>query len=99
MVFHEPDSLTPSSLPSGDVGSAVELLEEVYTRPGSTSPSMSFVFRKVLEEGKEEAVDKCKTHTHSYVCEDFTSTRCFSWSRWSSEENKHQKPSCWWMAK
>lgn len=67
MVFHEPDSLTPSSLPSGDVGSAVELLEEVYTRPGSTSPSMSFVFRKVLEEGKEEAVDKCKTHTHTQL--------------------------------
>lgn len=45
----------------------MELLEEVYTRLGSTSPSMSFVFRKVLEEGNDEAVDKCKTHTHTHT--------------------------------
>lgn len=57
----------PSSLPSGDVDSAVELLEDVYTKPGSTSPSMSFVFRKVLEEGNDEAVDKCKTLTHTHT--------------------------------
>lgn len=39
----------------------MELLEEVYTRPDSSSPSMSFVFRKVLEEGNDEAVDKRKS--------------------------------------
>lgn len=59
--------MTVSPLPSGDVGSAVELLEDVYTSPGSSSPSMSFVFRKVLEDGNEEAVDKCKTLTHAHT--------------------------------
>lgn len=94
VLFHEKSitspSLSPSPsslpLPSGDVDSAVELLEDVYTKPGSTSPSMSFVFRKVLEEGNDEAVDKCKTHTHSHtqncLCED---------PRRLNEEDKHQK--------
>uniref|UniRef100_H3CPU5 Uncharacterized protein n=1 Tax=Tetraodon nigroviridis TaxID=99883 RepID=H3CPU5_TETNG len=56
MVFVNNTAL--AHIKNGDVGSAVELLEEVYTSPGSTSPSMSFVFRKVLEDGNEEAVDK-----------------------------------------
>lgn len=50
-----------SSLLSGHVSSAVELLEGVYTRPDAIPSSMSFVFRKLLEEGNEEALDKCKT--------------------------------------
>lgn len=46
---------------SGDFDSAVELLEEIYMNPNSTHPSMSFVFRKVLESGNDKALDKCKT--------------------------------------
>lgn len=45
--------------------SAVELLEEVVTRSDGTSPSMSFVFRKILEEENDKALDKCKTLTHT----------------------------------
>ncbi|TNM99530.1 hypothetical protein fugu_012563 [Takifugu bimaculatus] len=56
MVFVNNTAL--AHIKNGDVGSAVELLEEVYTRPQSSSPSMSFVFRKVLEEGNDEALDK-----------------------------------------
>ena len=49
--------------------SAVEVLEEQYTRPDSVKPSIAFVFRKVLEENNEKAIDKCKTHKHSeYMC-------------------------------
>lgn len=55
----------PSTFSSGDVESAVEVLEEVYTSPDNKSPSMSFVFRKVLEEGHDKALDKCKRHTQS----------------------------------
>lgn len=50
---------------SGDVESAVEVLEEVFTRPDSTSPSMSFVFRKILEEENDKALDKRKTLAHT----------------------------------
>ncbi|XP_011601434.2 leucine-rich PPR motif-containing protein, mitochondrial [Takifugu rubripes] len=56
MVFVNNTAL--AHIKNGHVGSAVELLEEVYTRPQSSSPSMSFVFRKVLEEGNDEALDK-----------------------------------------
>lgn len=45
--------------------SAVELLEEVVTRSDGASPSMSFVFRKILEEENDKALDKCKTLTHT----------------------------------
>lgn len=57
-----------SNLPtflSGDLESAVELLESVYTSPDSTNPSMSFVFRKILEDDNDKAIDKRKTHTHT----------------------------------
>lgn len=37
------------------------LLEDIYTRPDGPTSSMSFVFRKLFEEGSEEALDKCKT--------------------------------------
>ncbi|XP_042289821.1 leucine-rich PPR motif-containing protein, mitochondrial [Thunnus maccoyii] len=43
---------------SGDLESAVEMLETVYTSPDSTGPSMSFVFRKVLEDDNDKALDK-----------------------------------------
>lgn len=55
-------SLSPLS---GDVDSAVEVLEAVFTSPDSTNPSISFVFRKVLEDDNDKALDKCKTHTHA----------------------------------
>ncbi|XP_019715884.1 leucine-rich PPR motif-containing protein, mitochondrial [Hippocampus comes] len=42
----------------GDLESAVELLEEVYTRADGKSPSMAFVFRKILEEKDDKAMDK-----------------------------------------
>ncbi|XP_028279212.1 leucine-rich PPR motif-containing protein, mitochondrial [Parambassis ranga] len=43
---------------NGDVETAVELLEGVYTSPDSSNPSMSFVFRKILEEDNDHALDK-----------------------------------------
>uniref|UniRef100_A0A672JS65 Pentacotripeptide-repeat region of PRORP domain-containing protein n=1 Tax=Salarias fasciatus TaxID=181472 RepID=A0A672JS65_SALFA len=43
---------------NGDLDSAVELLEGVYTSPDSTNPSISFVFRKVLEADDDKALDK-----------------------------------------
>lgn len=46
---------------SGDVESAVELLDSLYTSPDNNNHSMSFVFRKVLEEDNDKALDKCKT--------------------------------------
>lgn len=49
------------------------MLEEIYTRPDSTNPSMSFVFRKVLEDDNDKAVDKCKT---SIMCMCRTNTNC-----------------------
>ncbi len=56
----------PPVIFSGDVDSAVEMLESVFTSSDSTSPSMSFVFRKVLEEDNDKALDKCKTHRHTW---------------------------------
>lgn len=47
--------------------SAVELLEDIYAAPGNSDLNMSFVFRKVLEEGNGEAVDKRKSHTAVFV--------------------------------
>ncbi|XP_061600932.1 leucine-rich PPR motif-containing protein, mitochondrial [Cololabis saira] len=43
---------------NGDMDSAVELFEGLYTSPNSTNPSMSFVFRKVLESGNDKVLDK-----------------------------------------
>lgn len=66
------------------------MLEDVYARPECSHSSMSFVFRKLFEEGNEEALDKCKTklslwglYAHS--------------SRWLNEDDKHAKARwCWW---
>ncbi|KAM9726781.1 leucine-rich PPR motif-containing protein, mitochondrial [Menidia menidia] len=43
---------------NGQVDTAVELLDGLYTSPDSTNPSMSFVFRKVLESGDDKVLDK-----------------------------------------
>uniref|UniRef100_UPI003AAF326F leucine-rich PPR motif-containing protein, mitochondrial n=1 Tax=Centroberyx gerrardi TaxID=166262 RepID=UPI003AAF326F len=43
---------------NGDLESAVEILEAVYTSPDSTGPSMSYVFRRILEDDNEKAIDK-----------------------------------------
>ncbi|KAM9344741.1 leucine-rich PPR motif-containing protein, mitochondrial [Symphorus nematophorus] len=43
---------------NGNVDSAVEVLEEVFTSQGSSSPSVSFVFRKIMEEDNDKALDK-----------------------------------------
>uniref|UniRef100_A0A3Q0RVT7 PROP1-like PPR domain-containing protein n=1 Tax=Amphilophus citrinellus TaxID=61819 RepID=A0A3Q0RVT7_AMPCI len=56
MVFVNNTAL--GHIKNGDVESAVELLEGIYTSPDSTNPSMSFVFRKVLESGNDHAIDK-----------------------------------------
>lgn len=46
------------SVLSGDVDAAVELLDGIYTAPNSTNPSMAFIFRKLLESGNDQALDK-----------------------------------------
>ncbi|KAF7662498.1 hypothetical protein LDENG_00234790 [Lucifuga dentata] len=56
MVFINNTAL--AHIKNGDLDSAVELLEAVYTSPDSTSPSMSFIFRKILEDDNDKAVDK-----------------------------------------
>ncbi|XP_035519728.1 leucine-rich PPR motif-containing protein, mitochondrial [Morone saxatilis] len=43
---------------NGNVESAVELLEEVFTNPDNQNAGTSFVFRKVLEENNDKALDK-----------------------------------------
>ncbi|XP_039995324.1 leucine-rich PPR motif-containing protein, mitochondrial [Xiphias gladius] len=56
MVFVNNKAL--AHIKNGDLESAVEVLESVYTSPDSTSPSMSFVFRKILEDDDDKALDK-----------------------------------------
>ncbi|PWA25954.1 hypothetical protein CCH79_00001841 [Gambusia affinis] len=56
MVFINNTAL--AHITKGDVELAVELLEGIYTSPDSSSPSMAFVFRKVLESGNDKALDK-----------------------------------------
>ncbi|XP_010790169.1 leucine-rich PPR motif-containing protein, mitochondrial-like [Notothenia coriiceps] len=43
---------------SGDVDSAMEVLEAVYTNPDTQSQSMAFVFRKTMEDNNDKALDK-----------------------------------------
>lgn len=62
-LFPRIPMFSPTSLFRGDVDSATEVLEEVFTSPDSTSPSMSFVFRKIFEENNDNAIDKCKKLT------------------------------------
>uniref|UniRef100_A0A8C6KH54 Leucine rich pentatricopeptide repeat containing n=1 Tax=Nothobranchius furzeri TaxID=105023 RepID=A0A8C6KH54_NOTFU len=56
MVFVNNTAL--AHINNGDLNAAVELLEDIYTRPDSSNPSISFVFRKVLESGNDKALDK-----------------------------------------
>ncbi|KAM4730439.1 leucine-rich PPR motif-containing protein, mitochondrial [Anableps anableps] len=56
MVFVNNTAL--AHITNGDVESAVELFEGIYTSPNGSNPSMSFVFRKVLESGNDKALDK-----------------------------------------
>ncbi|XP_068587993.1 leucine-rich PPR motif-containing protein, mitochondrial-like [Cebidichthys violaceus] len=56
MVFVNNTAL--AHIRNGDLESAVDVLEAVFTSPNSTSPSMSFVFRKVLEDDNDKALDK-----------------------------------------
>ncbi|XP_053292920.1 leucine-rich PPR motif-containing protein, mitochondrial [Pleuronectes platessa] len=56
MVFVSNKAL--AYIKNDDVDSAVDLLESVYTSPDSSSPGMSFVFRKVMEDDNEQAIDK-----------------------------------------
>ncbi|XP_070771978.1 leucine-rich PPR motif-containing protein, mitochondrial [Enoplosus armatus] len=70
MVFANNTAL--AHIKSGDVDSAVEVLEAVYTSPDSTSPSMSFVFRKILEDDDDKALDKLSAMAerlaHHFAC-------------------------------
>nr|XP_061794346.1 leucine-rich PPR motif-containing protein, mitochondrial [Nerophis lumbriciformis] len=56
MVFTNNKAL--AYIKQGDLESAVEMFEEVYTMGKGNSLSMSFVFRKLLEEDNEKALDK-----------------------------------------
>ncbi|XP_068452174.1 leucine-rich PPR motif-containing protein, mitochondrial-like, partial [Clinocottus analis] len=56
MVFANNKAL--AHIKNGDMESAVELLEAVYTSANDKMPSMSFVFRKVLEADNDKALDK-----------------------------------------
>ncbi|KAM4606941.1 LOW QUALITY PROTEIN: leucine-rich PPR motif-containing protein, mitochondrial [Polymixia lowei] len=56
MVFVNNTAL--AHIKNGDLESAVEVLEAVYTGPDKTGASMSFVFRKILEEDNDKALDK-----------------------------------------
>uniref|UniRef100_A0A665WYU5 PROP1-like PPR domain-containing protein n=1 Tax=Echeneis naucrates TaxID=173247 RepID=A0A665WYU5_ECHNA len=56
MVFI--NNMALAHIRKGDVESAVELLEPVFTSPDSTNSSISFVFRKILEEKNDQALDK-----------------------------------------
>ncbi|XP_054655243.1 leucine-rich PPR motif-containing protein, mitochondrial isoform X2 [Dunckerocampus dactyliophorus] len=52
------NNMALAHIKNGDLESAVEMLEEVYTRPENGNSSMSFVFRKILMEENEKAIDK-----------------------------------------
>ncbi|KAM3606567.1 uncharacterized protein V6R79_018880 [Siganus canaliculatus] len=56
MVFV--NNMALAHIKNGDVESAVEVLEEVFTKSDATGASISFVFRKVLEEDNDKALDK-----------------------------------------
>lgn len=56
MVFVNNTAL--AHIKNGDLDSAVEVLEAVYTSPDSPSPSMSFVFRRIMEDDNDKALDK-----------------------------------------
>ncbi|XP_008296301.1 leucine-rich PPR motif-containing protein, mitochondrial [Stegastes partitus] len=56
MLF--PNNTALAHIKNGDVESAVELLEGLYTDPHTIKSSMSFLFRKVLQSDDDNALDK-----------------------------------------
>uniref|UniRef100_A0A3B4AW10 Uncharacterized protein n=1 Tax=Periophthalmus magnuspinnatus TaxID=409849 RepID=A0A3B4AW10_9GOBI len=56
MVFVNNTAL--AHIKNGDLESAADVVESVYNSPENASLSMSFVFRKVLEDGNDKAFDK-----------------------------------------
>ncbi|KAI3362765.1 hypothetical protein L3Q82_001820 [Scortum barcoo] len=56
MVFVNNTAL--AHIKNGDLETAVEVMEAVFTAPDSTHPSMSFVFRKIFEDNNDKAIDK-----------------------------------------
>ncbi|XP_076598480.1 leucine-rich PPR motif-containing protein, mitochondrial [Chaetodon auriga] len=56
MVFA--NNMILAHIKNGNVESAVEMMEALFMTPDSKKPSVSFVFRRVLEEDNEEALDK-----------------------------------------
>ncbi|KAM6997246.1 LOW QUALITY PROTEIN: leucine-rich PPR motif-containing protein, mitochondrial [Tautogolabrus adspersus] len=56
MVFVNNKAL--AHIKNGDLESGVEELEAVFTSPDHKSPSVSFVFRRVLEDDNDKAFDK-----------------------------------------
>nr|XP_055025891.1 leucine-rich PPR motif-containing protein, mitochondrial [Misgurnus anguillicaudatus] len=65
-----------SHIKNGNIDSAVELLESVYTQntEAGPNPSISFVFRKVLEANNEAALDKLSAMAER-LCNHFASYR------------------------
>lgn len=57
-----------AALLRGDVDSAVELLEEMFTQPESPNDSVAYVMKKVFEEKNDNAVDKCKKVVSVLCC-------------------------------
>ncbi|KAG7283191.1 hypothetical protein CRUP_000553, partial [Coryphaenoides rupestris] len=56
MVFLNNTAL--AHIKNGNLTSAIELLEDVYTVPETSYPSMAYVFKKIYEQNNEEAIDK-----------------------------------------
>ncbi|KAK7902075.1 hypothetical protein WMY93_018844 [Mugilogobius chulae] len=52
------NNIALAHIKNDDLESVVEIMESVYQNPDSASLSMSFVFRKVLEDGNDKAFDK-----------------------------------------
>ncbi|XP_061767188.1 leucine-rich PPR motif-containing protein, mitochondrial [Nerophis ophidion] len=56
MVFTK--NMALAHVKNDDLESAVEVLEEVYTRPDHKNPSLSHVFKQILMEENDKALDK-----------------------------------------
>ncbi|XP_013886428.1 leucine-rich PPR motif-containing protein, mitochondrial [Austrofundulus limnaeus] len=56
MVFV--NNKTLAHINNGDLDSAVQLLEDIYTNPNCSHGSMAYVFGKVMESGNDEALDR-----------------------------------------
>ncbi|XP_049456394.1 leucine-rich PPR motif-containing protein, mitochondrial [Epinephelus fuscoguttatus] len=56
MVFV--NNMALAHIKNGDFDSAVEVMEAIYTSPDNANPSMAFVFRRILENDNDKALDK-----------------------------------------